>query len=184
MDDFLKGFLEANAFVDDPSTRWVEWEHISKGRTHCETCLRLDRCWFLKAKTPKVPQHPRCHCMTRTIPYSTVVSRAKAQSAYSKFVPFLFDTNREYNHGKERLFALWGYTVKDAEWIQHEIERQGYYKYISGEYSLKKLDKHGQHIDIRIELNRKNEPGMVSFISGWMVYPDGTIRLATPYGGE
>ena len=49
---------------------------------------------------------------------------------------------------------------------------------------LGKLDEHGQHISIRIELDRKAGTGTVSFISGWMVEPNGKIRLATPYGGK
>lgn len=184
MDDFLKGFLEANAFVDDPATRWVEWEHISKGRTHCEPCLKLDRRWFLKAKTPKVPQHPHCHCVTRAIPYDVVVNHAEAKSDYSKFDPYLFDIDQKYKHGKNKAFESWGYTVEDAEWLQKEIEEQAQYKYISGEYSLGKLNENGQRINIRIELDRKNGAGRVSFISGWMLYPDGQIRLTTPYGGK
>ena len=29
----------------------------------------------------------------------------------------------------------------------------------------------------------KNNDEMVTFISGWMVYPNGKVRLVTPYGG-
>ena len=91
------------------------------------------------------------------IPYSDVLNNADAESAYSKFVPFLFN---------------------------REMEEQALYKYVTGEYKLGKLDKHGQHISIRIELERKNGTGTVSFISGWMVEANGKIRLATPYGGK
>ena len=44
------------------------------------------------------------------------------------------------------------------------------------------LNKYGQRISIRVELPRKNGDGMISFITGWMVKPNGHIQLNTPYG--
>ena len=44
--------------------------------------------------------------------------------------------------------------------------------------------KHGQRISIRVEIPRKNKNEMVSFITGWMVRPNGLIHLNTPYGAE
>ncbi|MFQ9950830.1 MAG: hypothetical protein ACLRV9_00720 [Clostridium sp.] len=78
----------------------------------------------------------------------------------------------------------WGYTVDDARWLQAEIEKQALEKYIAGEYTLGKLNKDGQRISVRIEIPRKNGGRMVSFLSGWMVYPNGSLRLTTPYGGK
>lgn len=89
-----------------------------------------------------------------------------------------------YKRSKGKLFAQWGYTVEDAKWLQAEIERQGREKYILGEYELGKLSKDGQRIGIRIEIPRKNGEGNVSFLSGWMVHPNGKLRLVTPYGGK
>ena len=83
-----------------------------------------------------------------------------------------------------KAFESWGYTVADSAWLQRELEEQALYKYISGDYTLGKLDKNGQRINIRIELERKDSPGTVGFISGWMVYPNGLIKLNTPYGGK
>lgn len=87
-------------------------------------------------------------------------------------------------HGKEKLFAEWGYTVDDARWLQAEMERQAREKYLAGEYDLGKLNDKGQRISIRIEIPRKTGDGTVSFVSGWMVYPNGRIQLITPYGGK
>ena len=39
-------------------------------------------------------------------------------------------------------------------------------------------------LGIAITLPRRNGTGAVSFVSGWMVYPDGKIILTTPYGGK
>ena len=118
------------------------------------------------------------------LPYSLVLNHANARSAYSKFDPYLFDPENVYKHGKTKAFESWGYTVEDAAWLQGEIEQQALYKYISGEYSLGRLNKDGQRINIRIEIERKDGSGTVSFVSGWMVLPNGTIKLNTPYGGK
>lgn len=113
-----------------------------------------------------------------------MVSKAKTESAYSKFDPYLFDPEDHYKHRKGEMFAQWGYTIDDAAWLQAEMERQAIAKYVSGQYTLGRQDENGQRIDIRIELDRKDGSGEVSFISGWMVYPDGQIKLNTPYGGK
>ena len=98
---------------------------------------------------------------------------ATAYSDYSKFDPYLFNTTGSYPHKKEKLFKEWGYTVDDAKWLQAEMERQAREKYISGEYELGKLNAFGQRINIVIEIPRKDKEGTVTFVSGWMVEPNG-----------
>lgn len=105
---------------------------------------------------------------------------AAAYSDYSEFDPYLFNTHGGYTHNKEKLFAQWGYTVADARWLQIEMGRQAFEKYLSGDYILGKLDETGQRISIRIEIPRKDGSGTVSFISGWMLEPGGKLRLTTP----
>lgn len=180
IDDFLKGFLPD----EDTSGKWVVWKHIAQGKTHCPDCLVMDKCWFARKSSPNAPLHPYCHCVKIPIPYDQVLAHAEATSAYSKYDPYLFDVKGAYGHGKNKAFESWGYTVADSAWLQKELEEQALYKYISGDYTLGKLDKNGQRIDIRIELDRKDKSGSVSFLSGWMVYPDGQIKLNTPYGGK
>ena len=82
------------------------------------------------------------------------------------------------------MFESWGYSIGDSQWLQEEFERQALDKYVSGEYTLGVLDKFGQRIHIRIEIPRKDNADIVSFYSGWMVHPDGQIKLNTPYGGK
>ena len=82
------------------------------------------------------------------------------------------------------MFIAWGYNIEDSEWLRAEIEKQGLEKYIAGEYTLGILNNYGQRISIRIEIPRKDQEGIVSFITGWMVYPNGKIELTTPYGGK
>ena len=109
---------------------------------------------------------------------------ATAKSDYSKFDPYLFNTMGIYRHGKEKMFEQWGYTVDDARWLQVEMERQAREKYILGEYELGKLNLFGQRINIVIEIPRRDQEGIVSFTSGWMVKPNGDLKLNTPYGGK
>lgn len=164
--------------------RWMQWTHQSKGKTHCKTCLALDKCWFAGDNHPRIPHHNECHCISLSIPQEYAELCAKSISPYSKYVPYLFNTDGGHPHGKEKMLASWGYTAVDAHWLQQEIDRQGREKYIDGDYALGKLDNNGQRISIRVEIPRKNGSGMVSFTSGWMVEPQGTIRLTTPYGGK
>ena len=151
---------------------------------HCPECLMLDGGWFLKEKTPKWPHHPFCHCVLEDIPYNDVLTKTTSDSAYSKFDPFLFNTNGTYSHGKENMFKDWGYSVSDSNYLRTEFIKQALDKYISGKYELGKLDDKGQRISIRVEIPRKDQEGIVSFITGWMVRPNGHIQLATPYGGK
>lgn len=164
--------------------KWNIWVHRNEGKTHCPECLKLDKCWFAKELTPKWPHHFFCHCILVDIPYVNVMYNASAECPYSKFDPYLFNTEGKYTHTKEKLFNSWGYTVDDAKWLQNEIQKQGLEKYISGDYVLGQLNYQGQRINIRIELPRKDRSGIVSFITGWMVEPNGRIRLVTPYGDK
>lgn len=163
---------------------WVKWVHHINGIIHCIDCLQLDRCYFALINSPACPQHEKCHCELESIDYSVVQRNAAAISSFSKFDPYLFNTNGLYFHGKDKLFAEWGYTAADAHWLQEEMERQARLNYISGNYRLGRLDIFGQRINITIEIPRKNGLGTVTFVSGWMVEPGGKLKLNTPYGGK
>ena len=163
---------------------WFRWTHNPGGRTHCVECLALDGCWFAEGKTPKWPHHPGCHCTLDPIDYEHVAANVTVNSDYSKYDPYLFDPENYYKHGKNKAFESWGYTISDSLWLQEEIERQARAKYLSGDYILGKLNKDGQRISIRVSIKRRDNGEWVSFITGWMVYPNGEIHLTTPYGGK
>lgn len=118
------------------------------------------------------------------IDYAFVLASASAHSDYSKFDPYLFNTTGTYPHNKEKLFNAWGYTVDDAQWLQAEFAQQAREKYLSGNYALGMLNKFGQRINIEIELPRRDKVGIATFISGWMVAPNGRLNLIAPYGGK
>lgn len=176
------GVLLAQKAEDTP--QWVKWIHEATGISHCLECLQLNGCWFAKDHAPIWPHHENCHCRLEKVDYLAVLLSAATVSDDRKFDPYLFNTNGLQSHNKEKLFAQWGYSVEDARWLQAEIEQQARKKYIAGEYTLGKLDNNGQRISIRITIPRKDGSGDVSFITGWMVEPNGTLRLTTPYGGK
>lgn len=82
------------------------------------------------------------------------------------------------------MFESWGYGIEDSAYLRDEVEKQSLEKYRNGDYELGVLNKHGQRISIRVEIPRKNKNETVSFITGWMVRPNGLIHLNTPYGAE
>ena len=176
------GAIIVHKSLDMPG--WCQWTHHAEGKTHCDECMALDGCWFSVDTHPPCPHHPFCHCTLDPIDYAFVFANTAANSSYSKFDPYLFDPENVYQHGKNKVFESWGYTVKDSKWLQKEIERQAIEKYVSDEYTLGKLDIRGQRINIRITIPRKDGSGDVSFITGWMVLPNGKLKLNTPYGGK
>lgn len=181
---YFKRWNGLSHFQKSDGPHWVKWVHHSEGSSHCQECLMLDGCLFLEGNAPPCPHHPNCHCTLEPIDYAIVSLIASIDSDYGKFDPYLFNTQGRHPHGKDKLFREWGYTVADAQWLQAEMERQAREKYLAGNYILGKLNKDGQRISIRIEIPRKDGSGEVSFLSGWMVYPNGKLRLTTPYGGK
>lgn len=184
--DYLSEVLKAAIWGEQlpEAPKWNKWLHRNLSDNHCEECLMLHECWFEKGKTPKWPHHPFCHCLLEDLSYNDVLTKSSADSAYSKFDPYLFDPNNFYKHGKNKAFESWGYSIMDSDWLKKEVEKQALEKYVSGDYMLGKLNQDGQRISIRVEIPRKDKSETVSFVTGWMVYPNGHIQLTTPYGGK
>ena len=169
---------------------WVKWVHPGSSPantneerkilalgvgSHCGRCLNLNGGCFVVGKCPELPLHPNCHCYTVDVP-SIAVS---VECPIIKFTNYLFDPQK--SNGKTTLFEDWGYTINDSEYLQQELERQATIAYQCGEYKIGELNQYGQRINIRIILTTPNGQ-VVSFMSGWMVYPDGRLVNATPYG--
>lgn len=163
---------------------WVEWKHISTGLTHCQTCLKLDKCWFMKARMPRLPQHEYCHCIVLPIAITDVVERFKTTSSIKKFTEYLFNPSNPQNKGKAKLFFLWGYDIEDSQWMVEESQRQARKKFLAGEYSLGELDEYGQRIHIQMSIKNRITGEMVVFRTAWIARPNGELVLVTPYGKE
>ena len=177
------------------SINWVKWVHegskpantsVDKSLNvinaltskHCAMCLNLNGCCFVKEKCPKQPLHPNCHCYVIDIPSIT----ASANCPIEKFTKYVFISS--LIDDKKQLFELWGYDIMDSQYLQQEFIKQAKLAYSVGDYELGLLNDFGQRIKIEITLKKKNKNEYVTFVSGWMVYPDGKIILTTPYGGK
>ena len=175
---------------------WVKWVHeglfpaytndekkrniaLAKLSNHCAICRNVNGCCFPKNNNIKYPLHPNCHCFLEDIPKPKI----SAECPQEKFTEYVFSPKYE-NNGKIKLFLSWGYAKIDAAYLIEEFTRQAEEKYASGDFILGLLNEYGQRISIVTELERKDGKGKVKFLSGWMVYPDGVIKLATPLGGE
>ena len=99
-----------------------------------------------------------------------------------KIRDFLFKPGA--THGKDAIFRGLGYTQDDSPLLKSIFESQALPKYIANDYVLRKLDQHGQRIDIVITLPgiREGSGKVSTFISGWMIRADG-IMLNTPFSG-
>lgn len=178
------------------SNQWVKWIHrgsvpantatekninviaSSINPKHCANCLNMNGCCFVKDKSPENPLHENCHCYYEDIGIPDI----KVESAMGKYTNYVFNVGND--KGKNALFEAWGYSIFDAEYVKREIDRQALLAYQSGDYILGKRDGHGQRINIVVQLKAKNTGESISFVSGWMSYPDGRLVLATPYGGK
>ena len=175
------------------SNKWVKWVHngskpsytsaekninavIGSLGKHCAICLNLNGCCFIIDKKPILPAHQNCHCVYQNI---SAIS-ATAVCPIEKFTGYIFNDIK--NNGKKQLFEAWGYSREDSQELKILFEQQAQKQYELGEYELVILDKYGQRINIIITLKNKNTDETIKFYFGWMVYPDGRIDLATPYG--
>ena len=145
---------------------------------HCPICLNINGRCFIKEKCPQIPLHDNCHCYVVDIP----TIEAEAECVIDKFTRYVF-VNSLIND-KKQLFESWGYNIIDSQELKDEFERQAFIAYSAGDYTLGKTSAYGQNINIRITLKRKNKSEAVTFLSAWLVYPNGKIVLTTPYGGK
>lgn len=150
------------------------------GNKHCAPCLNLNGCEFPIDLMPQHPPHPNCHCSLKT---AEALDTA-ALCDLSKFDKYIFSPIFDVNTGKKALFESWGYDIMDSQYLKEEYCKQAQKKYADGDFTLGKIDEYGQRITIVIVLPRKNIRKKAYLKSGWMIYPDGVIQLATPYCGE
>jgi hypothetical protein len=108
---------------------------------------------------------------------------AKATAPSEKFSNYIFKDGA--THGKDAIFRGLGYSAEDSAQLAKLWEEQAAAKYAQGQYTLGKLDQYGQRINITIDV-----PGVgtaagktSSVTSGWMIRPDGSITLNTPFSG-
>lgn len=169
------------AYTSQEKKENAEWAKANNNK-HCAVCLNLNGCCLpvdVIENKMKFPFHEKCHCYV--VPTNNL--EITAESPLSKFEGYVF--NPEYmQNGKNELFWEWGFVKEDSASLCAELANQAEKSYIDVDFELGKLDNYGQRLSIRVKLHRKDRFEEVSFISGWMLYPDGKIILATPYGGK
>lgn len=174
------------------NTGWIKWIHEGTSpaytqtdkemslvygaiSSHCAKCLNLNGCCFPRNNMPDHPLHFNCHC--RLMPVNNI--RFQANCDTRKFEEYAF-IHRKYDD-KKGLFESLGYDKIDSQTLLNEYCRQAREKYAKGDFTLIETGKFGQIININITLPNKNSKEMSSLVSGWMVYPDGKIQLATVF---
>lgn len=188
-----------NLFPDSTpvSGNWIKWYHWGipdeegeereKVRekaavsNHCKPCTAMSGCYFIDTEKtcPANPHHTNCHCEKLSLNPPAV----DAVCDIKKFTNYIFSGEYESN-GKRKLFEdSFGFTIDDSEYLKSELDRQAREKYISGDYSLGKLNDEGQRITIAIDIITPFL-GNITLKTGWMVHTNGKITCATPLGGK
>ncbi|QEM81963.1 hemagglutinin repeat-containing protein [Halomonas binhaiensis] len=114
---------------------------------------------------------------------NTAANEESAVVDTRKFSDYIFKPDAD--HGKNVVFESLGYTADDSANLSRIWQVQAAQKYASGEFTLGKADQYGQRINIEIALPGKGAAsGQTSYLqSGWMVQPDGSLKLNTPFSG-
>lgn len=174
---------------------WIKWFHsgipdepewqrkivraIAALFGHCMECTALSGCYFKDdiSRCPERLRHTNCDCEK----INTGAPRAVAYCDINKFTGYIF-SDKYASNGKRDLFKQLGFTDQDSEFLKSEYERQAREKYISGNYWLGKIDSNGPRMNIEINFAHPDR-GLISFVSGWMIRPNGQITCNTPLGG-
>ena len=141
---------------------------------HCMNCASLDGCYLVARNMPKQSLHDNCDCRKKDITYSNVKNSAIAECDIRKFTVF---KNVKDSKGKNKIFYDLGFDINDSEYLQNEYCKQALKQYLLENYIRKNLDRRGLRLAISTTLSG------ITFYSGWMLYPEGKIKNATPFGG-
>lgn len=198
----FKNFVFKDGKIVD--NNWLKWVHFGvpdeegKDRDtirdhfetlgHCKPCTSLSGCYFVKSGLPEKKAegdgllHPHCDCTLNGIPKPD--GEVTATCPIEKFTGYIFSDKEEHvSNGKIELFKALGFRKEDSEYLKTQYDTQARQKYLNGDYTIGKLDEHGQRIKISIVVDsstRKN----IEFITGWMVHPLGKIMCSTPFAGR
>ena len=85
---------------------WVEWKHITMGKSHCKTCLRLDKCWFAKSAMPQLPQHAHCHCTAAPNLFCGWETKQKPKAHTVSTIPIFLIPKAHISMGRTSCFGF------------------------------------------------------------------------------
>lgn len=171
-DKLLRFFLSLKE--DD----WIEWK--AQDNEYHDNCDKFNGCYFIVKQMPKYPQHRYCQCRLDKIAKPIPNITAKANVDIRKFTEYVFSD--KYDDGKKTLFENWGYNIDDSAYLQQLFVSQAEQKYCGGDYLFKGTGQYYANIQITIELPT-NSGKTQKIKTGWTVYPNGIIKLSTPFTG-
>ena len=170
------------AYTSQEKKENTEWAKANNNK-HCAVCLNMNGCCLpidVIENKMKFPFHENCHCYV--VPTNNL--EITAEVPLKKFIKYIFNPEKYLENGKQQMFIDWGFNIDDSVDLSIEFAVQGNELFFNTNFDIGKLDNYGQRIDIRVKMQRKDKLEQVSFVSGWMLYPDGRIVLVTPYGDE
>lgn len=149
---------------EDPNTRT------------CKLCVALNHTLFKKKNQPGFA-HSYCKCEKPEVDLKKVT----LDFPMKKITQYLL-----IHPSKSKLFSSWGYTMENAQEVYDQIARHAEAGYQSGNYVLGRLNENGQRIEIKCTIPGKGDKAnqTYSFITGWMVYPNGKLHNNTPYARD
>lgn len=146
-----------------------------KTRT-CAICVALNDTVFHLANKPCLSRHLYCKCEH----LQEQELNATLDFDMRKITHYLF-----VHPSKAGLIESMGYTIEDAPEVYNAIAANALARYAEGDYVLRKLDKHGQRVNIEITMQgKRGKTGCIyEFYTGWIAYPHGKLKNVTPFAG-
>jgi hypothetical protein len=115
-----------------------------------------------------------------TMPTTTNIA---SPATVRKFSDYIFKPGA--THGKDHVFRSFGYGPEHSQLLANEFTRQATARYAARDFILGRADQYGQRITIPIDLVGQGEASgrTARILSGWMIRPDGSLSLNTPFTG-
>jgi hypothetical protein len=100
-----------------------------------------------------------------------------------KFSDYIFKPGA--THGKDRVFRSYGYGPEHSEFLASDFTRQATARYAARDFTLGTADQYGQRLTIPIDLIGRGDASgrSTTILTGWMLRPDGSLTLNTPFTG-
>jgi hypothetical protein len=93
----------------------------------------------------------------------------------------------EASRGKSAIFESFGYRniPENASKLVSDYTQQATEKIAAREFTVKSTDEYGTRISVNISLRGIGERSgeSVDIVTGWIIRPDGTVSLTTPFSG-
>ena len=100
-----------------------------------------------------------------------------------KFTDYIFSPKYQGNGKYEVFNKTLNYLIEDSGFLSSLYLTQAKNKIETKNFTLGKKDIYGQRLTINIDIQVKGTSEIKTVVSGWMINPDGSITLNTPFSG-